>query len=174
MMHRGPQLETILQKHPEFKDVYDKHLQDIFTSKEQKRLSDMPKCPFRGAVTEKTWPPPEGLGDYISDGLAAIGITKERWSQLVTLGKSKSGCGCNARQKLANWLGEQLGFEKGREPELHELLRKTDVPIMRLHICSLHGECLPQQSLTGLQELASMEGVPRMCMFCKDNPKIKS
>ena len=44
----------------------------------------------------------KGLGDYVSDGLAAVGITKERVSKLV--GKD---CGCKKRQEALNRLGQQ-------------------------------------------------------------------
>jgi hypothetical protein len=46
-----------------------------------------------------------GLGDMVADGLAAIGITKERVSK--ALGKP---CGCSKRQQKLNELGRQFGI----------------------------------------------------------------
>ena len=43
-----------------------------------------------------------GLGDRVADGLAAVGITKERVSKLV--GKD---CGCKKRQEALNRLGQR-------------------------------------------------------------------
>lgn len=44
----------------------------------------------------------KGLGDRVADGLAAVGITKERVSKLV--GKD---CGCKKRQEALNRLGQR-------------------------------------------------------------------
>ena len=44
----------------------------------------------------------KGLGDRVADGLAAVGITKERVSKLV--GKD---CGCQKRQEALNRLGQR-------------------------------------------------------------------
>ena len=46
--------------------------------------------------------PRKGLGDRVADGLAAVGITKERVSKLV--GKD---CGCAKRQEALNRLGQR-------------------------------------------------------------------
>jgi hypothetical protein len=46
--------------------------------------------------------PKKGLGDRVADGLAAVGITKERVSKLV--GKD---CGCKKRQEALNRLGQR-------------------------------------------------------------------
>jgi predicted nucleic acid-binding Zn-ribbon protein len=43
-----------------------------------------------------------GLGDRVADGLAAVGITKERVSKLI--GKD---CGCKKRQEALNRLGQR-------------------------------------------------------------------
>lgn len=44
-----------------------------------------------------------GLGDYVADGLAAVGITKERVSKV--LGRD---CGCKKRQQLLNKIGQKV------------------------------------------------------------------
>lgn len=44
-----------------------------------------------------------GLGDHVADGLAAVGITKERVSKV--LGRD---CGCKKRQELLNKLGQKV------------------------------------------------------------------
>ncbi|MGA0207730.1 MAG: hypothetical protein ACO3LT_08075 [Ilumatobacteraceae bacterium] len=53
--------------------------------------------------THPAYPHPrKGLGDRVADGLAAVGITKERVSKLV--GKD---CGCKKRQEALNRLGQR-------------------------------------------------------------------
>ena len=54
----------------------------------------------RGGKTAAVESP--GLGDRVADGLAAVGITKERVSKLV--GKD---CGCKKRQEALNRLGQR-------------------------------------------------------------------
>jgi hypothetical protein len=54
--------------------------------------------------------PRHGLGDMVADGLAAVGITKERVSALV--GRD---CGCQQRQELLNQVGYRLGI--GTQPD---------------------------------------------------------
>ena len=46
-----------------------------------------------------------GLGDIVSSGLSAIGITKERVSKLVGV-----DCGCHKRQQALNELGRKIGI----------------------------------------------------------------
>jgi hypothetical protein len=46
-----------------------------------------------------------GLGDMVADGLAAVGITKERVSKAI--GRP---CGCGKRQEKLNELGRKLGI----------------------------------------------------------------
>lgn len=43
----------------------------------------------------------KGLGDHVADGLAAVGITKERVARLA----GKKDCGCKKRQKWLNQVG---------------------------------------------------------------------
>jgi len=50
-----------------------------------------------------------GLGDMVADGLAAVGITKER-VQAVT-GRP---CNCPERQAALNRLGQMVGLPPGR------------------------------------------------------------
>lgn len=45
----------------------------------------------------------KGLGDHVADGLAAVGITKERVSKV--LGRD---CGCKKRQELLNKIGQKV------------------------------------------------------------------
>lgn len=54
--------------------------------------------------THPAYPRPrKGLGDHVADGLAAVGITKERVSKV--LGRD---CGCKKRQELLNKLGQKV------------------------------------------------------------------
>lgn len=55
-----------------------------------------------------------GLGDRIADGLAAVGITKQR-VQAVASRVGIKDCGCAKRQAAANRLGARLGLPPGRE-----------------------------------------------------------
>ena len=54
-----------------------------------------------------------GLGDRVADGLAALGITKER-VQAVASAVGIKDCGCRGRQAALNKLGEKLGLSPGR------------------------------------------------------------
>lgn len=55
--------------------------------------------------THPAYPHPrKGLGDHVADGLAAVGITKERVSRLT----GKKDCGCKKRQELLNKLGQRV------------------------------------------------------------------
>lgn len=54
--------------------------------------------------THPAYPHPrKGLGDHVADGLAAVGITKERVSKV--LGRD---CGCKKRQELLNKIGQKV------------------------------------------------------------------
>lgn len=46
-----------------------------------------------------------GLGDIVASGLSAIGITKERVSDLAG-----GDCGCQKRQEALNRLGRKIGI----------------------------------------------------------------
>jgi hypothetical protein len=48
---------------------------------------------------------PKGLGDYVSDGLSSVGITKERVSAVI--GRP---CNCPKRQAALNRLGKSIGI----------------------------------------------------------------
>lgn len=50
-----------------------------------------------------------GLGDMVADGLAAVGITKERMQAVI--GRP---CNCPERQAALNRLGQMLGLPPGR------------------------------------------------------------
>lgn len=50
-------------------------------------------------------PRPMGLGDMVASGLSAVGITKERVSQIA--GRD---CGCKKRQQALNELGKKFGI----------------------------------------------------------------
>ena len=53
---------------------------------------------------------PRGLGDLLADGLAAVGITKER-AQAVASAVGIADCGCRGRQATLNAIGrEWLGI----------------------------------------------------------------
>ena len=75
-------------------------------------LKEVRPCIFaehdNGTITvDETHPayphPRKGLGDHVADGLAAVGITKERVSKLV--GRD---CGCAKRQAALNALGRKV------------------------------------------------------------------
>lgn len=62
---------------------------------------------LRNRYPEKNAQPPQqmGLGDMVASGLSAVGITKERVSQIV--GRD---CGCQKRQQALNELGRKFGI----------------------------------------------------------------
>jgi hypothetical protein len=64
------------------------------------KIIEQVQARIRASKTKK-----RGLGDMVADGLAAIGITKERVSK--ALGKP---CGCSKRQQKLNELGRQFGI----------------------------------------------------------------
>lgn len=69
------------------------------------------------AVVARGFDPPAdkpGLGDMVADGLAAIGITKER-VQAVASAVGIKDCGCAGRQKALNRLGQAIGLPPGRQ-----------------------------------------------------------
>lgn len=61
---------------------------------------DDTKAPDWLVVSQK-----RGLGDMVADGLAAVGITKERVSNAI--GRP---CGCDKRQKRLNDIGRRFGI----------------------------------------------------------------
>lgn len=81
------------------------------------------KCRVCGrAVAARSDTPPKavcrsarGLGDMVADGLASVGITKER-VQAVAAAVGIGDCGCDKRKALLNKLGaELLGMPEGRD-----------------------------------------------------------
>ena len=64
--------------------------------------------------THPAYPHPrKGWGDHVADGLAAVGITKERVSRLV--GRD---CGCAKRQAALNAIGHKVtDFLRGTDGE---------------------------------------------------------
>jgi hypothetical protein len=128
-------------------------------------------CPHLGVqLVDEIFPPPDGLGDSISNGLSALGITKERWSQLVSLGKSEAGCGCNERQNLINWFGDKLGLPKGKGPELQRLLELTTIPTQSVHSCALYGKCLTKWRETPANQAIIEASGFHLCLNCEHNP----
>lgn len=65
--------------------------------------------------THPAYPHPrKGLGDHVADGLAAVGITKER----VARWTGKKDCGCKKRQELLNKLGQKVvDFVRGNNAD---------------------------------------------------------
>lgn len=55
--------------------------------------------------THPAYPRKRGLGDMVADGLASVGITKERVSKAI--GRP---CGCGKRQETLNELGRKFGI----------------------------------------------------------------
>ena len=102
------------------------------------------RCTYRSPPLDEIFPPPAGLGDYVSTALHSFGLTKERFSKLVTLGKTEEGCNCNGRHAIANWVGERLGLAPGRLPELHDLLLAEEMQPQKVCHCShFDAKCLP-------------------------------
>lgn len=103
-------------------------------------------------LPNENFPPSEGLGDLIADGLKMIGITKERWAALVSQGKLDGVCsGCDGRQRFANWLGSKLRLPAGQGPLLQKMLADYDLTPQAVNACAVHGKCLSR--LRGSDEL---------------------
>ena len=65
------------------------------------------------SVTQPSRPPVRGLGDLLSDGLSAVGITKDRVGAVARAAGVKD-CGCGKRQKWVNKMGAKyLGLPEG-------------------------------------------------------------
>lgn len=65
-------------------------------------------------------PPARGLGDLVADGLAAMGVTKQR-VQKIANAVGISDCGCSGRQSTLNKIGAAyLGMPAGRDPQKTE------------------------------------------------------
>lgn len=68
---------------------------------------------FRPLAAQSATPRRPGLGDMVADGLARIGITKER-VQSVASRVGLKDCGCSKRQAALNRAGEMFGLPPGR------------------------------------------------------------
>lgn len=69
-----------------------------------KRLPTYRRC---AAVRDDAWQPLP-IGDLVERGLTAIGITKERVEKLTRTEGKPGGCGCGARQKWLNEVGNKV------------------------------------------------------------------
>jgi hypothetical protein len=69
-----------------------------------KRLPTYREC---RPVPEKVWRP-IAVGDLVEKGLTAIGITKERVEAITRTAGKPGGCGCGARQKWLNEVGNDV------------------------------------------------------------------
>lgn len=106
-------------------------------------------CSHLGDPTGESFPPPEGAGNLISSALSKIGVTKKRFSRLITLGKSETGCNCNWRIGAVNWIGSWLGLPGGMSGELQDLVTMEEIAKQDLHHCGYFQQsCLPNLHLT--------------------------
>jgi len=87
--------------------------------------------------------PGTGLGDYVSNALSAIGITKEKWNELRNKSKDEV-CNCSGRQALLNWFGSKLGLPVGKSDVVEELIELEKVPPTEVYGCTIHEKCLPE------------------------------
>jgi hypothetical protein len=58
-------------------------------------------------VPEKVWRPIP-IGDLVEEGLAAIGITKERVEKWTRTEGKPGGCGCEGRKRWLNEVGNRV------------------------------------------------------------------
>jgi hypothetical protein len=136
---------TLVKQVGQLKVYADRSREKIATRPPKAKTSTKAPCLYLGSeLPEEQFPPADGLGDKLSNAFAAIGVTKEGFSKLVTLGRSAVGCGCSSRQKLANWLGEQLGLPHGKGPELQAALAASSITPQAVHSCGVHEKCLPR------------------------------
>lgn len=124
---------------------------------------------FGELLRDESFPPAAGLGDMVANGLSAIGVTKERWSALVSQGRSEGVCtGCDGRQIFVNWLGEKLGLSVGQGPILHKLLEADEIKPQPVFACVVHGKCLPTLRRDGEVKQAIEGAGFHLCYGCKD------
>lgn len=70
------------------------------------------KCVRCGVVREPPYPQRRcspGLGDFVADGLSAVGITKDR-AQAVAHAVGLDDCGCARRQQMLTEWGYKVGI----------------------------------------------------------------
>ena len=128
-------------------------------------------CKHLGRYTREMFPPNLGLGDYVSDALGGIGITKARWTSLVTAYKKEAptvknpGCGCKKRESLLNYAGRKLGLSTGQGSDLRVLLSSIVVRKQPMFKCSLHGTCIGLGEIFNEEVSAAIDaiGIKRCC-----------
>lgn len=111
-------------------------------------------CRHRGAqLPGAIFPPPDGLGDAISNALSAIGVTKEWWAEqkakFISSVDANDCSGCKYRQAFLNWVGSKLpgGFE-GKGATVQKVMELEGLPPQPVYECASHGRCLPHLNVT--------------------------
>lgn len=132
-------------------------------------------CKFLGGIIAgEKFPPRDGGGDLVSNALKAVGITKERWANLVGTFKTEykpkaGGCGgCDARQKFLNWAGKAIGLSEGKGPELQAVLEMQTLPTLPVYACEIHGKCLPLLNVNETTAAQLVAGGWHGCGRCPD------
>jgi hypothetical protein len=131
-------------------------------------------CRHRGAVLPgEYFPPPDGLGDAVSNALSAIGVTKEWWAAqkakfLAAADPADCG-GCKYRQAFLNWLGAKLpGGSTGKGAAVQKIMELEAIPQQPIQACAVHGKCLPLLNVTvSSRDLLAGAGW-RACAGCPD------
>ena len=145
----------------------------VVDSKAATRSPAKGRCAHLGEIMpDEIFPPPAGLGDYVSSGLAKLGITKERFRELVTLGRSEAGCGCEGRQKFINWIGSKLGLPKGCGPEIEKLMAVSEIKPQSVFECAVHGKCLRKLLRTDEAKDVIEKAGYKMCLACDDRKQL--
>jgi hypothetical protein len=160
-----------------FKNTQDK----VSTSTPQKKEGPLKnqsmrnKCEHRKGLVSHNFPPKDGLGDHLSNLLSSVGITKERWTEVINkvTSSEKGGCGCNRRQRILNGVGAILGFSPGKGGELQKLLEVAGIPSQPVYECVLHKYCLPHLRGLSLEARAAVEtSGHKICQGCNDNTQV--
>jgi hypothetical protein len=133
------------------------------------QLKQQPPCLHLGKLTTEIFPPAAGLGDMLSTGLAAIGLTKERWASLWAETTEEVDCtGCHGRQKFVNALGEKIGLPTGQGGELQKLVQLEMIGPQQVRDCKIHEKCLPQLKLSDSSKVIIESAGWHLCYKCSD------
>ena len=130
------------------------------------------KCMFLRENPEKDLFPADlelGMGDHVAKVLNGMGITKERWADVVnSYSGKKKGCGCSHRQDFLNWAGEFLGFSPGVNSKLQKAIASMTVETQRVYGCELHGKCIGRHEFADdILKNIKQHGI-QPCQHCRD------
>lgn len=127
------------------------------------------QCRFLGRHNQESFPPDLGLGDYISDKLEKIGITKEGWAELTGDYQETVDCSkCKKKESFLNWVGRKLRLPTGQGSELRAVLEDLSIEVQPMYKCKIHGVCIGRYTFTKEVFNAIRLANIMPCMHCSD------